>query len=158
VSAASNPTEPSPITPTVRYMTLPFQEIGRSDFVDGETLHAFVERSGWATRIEPDWSFRLPTIAVVNGKPALQSDWRSLHLRADDVVEFWSRPLGGQGGQGKQILGLLAVIALSAFAPWAGAALFPSSALGASLASGAIIIAGGLRASALDLPKGEHRA
>jgi len=146
----------------VRHMTLPFHEIAQTDLIEGETIDTLVKRTEWAERIKIGrrkvWSFRLPTICVVNGKPVLQTVWRRLRLRADDVVEFWSRPMGGsgRGGGAKQILGLVAVIALAAFAPWAGGALAGAMSLGstaATIISGAITLGGSLLISALTTPK-----
>lgn len=140
----------------VRHLTLPCHEIAATDLHEGETLHALVRRTGWATRLKGKWSFRLPTICVLNGKPVLQRLWRKVALRAGDVVEFWSKPLGGGSGSGKSIIGLIAVIALAAFAPWAGGLLAGAMGLGsvaASVFSGLIMIGGSLLISALTAPK-----
>lgn len=139
----------------VRHMTLPYHEIASTHLVEGETINALVKRTGWAARINKHWAFRLPTICVLNGKPVLQKAWRRVRLRADDVLEFWSKPMGGQNG--KSILGLVATIALAVVAPWAGGivagALGFSSALATGIFTGLITIGGALLISALTTPK-----
>ncbi len=144
----------------VRHLTLPYHEIARTDLIAGETINALVRRTGWAQRVNRKWSFRLPTICVVNSKPVMQTAWRRLRLRADDVVEFWSRPLGGgRGGTGKNLFGLIAVIALSAFAPWAGGALAGLAGLpgAVSIFTGAITILGAVKIAALAPPNTPER-
>jgi hypothetical protein len=142
----------------VRHMTLPCHEIARTDMREGETINALVKRTKWAARnSDRKWAFRLPTICVLNGRPVLQKEWRQ-RLRAGDVVEFWSKPLGDSFGSGdsKNILALVAVIALAAFAPWAGglvAGALGLGAIGASIATGIITIGGSLLINALVAPK-----
>lgn len=132
----------------VRLITLPF-EVASAEFPEpGETISQFVARTGWATRLESGlWSFRLPTICVVNGAPVLQADWANTPAAG---VCFWSRPWGGGGGNAtntaKTVGGIIALIALTALAGPAGTAA--ATAIGlpglAGAITGAIVIGGGI--------------
>lgn len=147
--------------PVIRHVVLPFHSAASAPAEPGETIGGFLSRTGWATRVGKAWSFRLPTILVVNGTPVLQRVWKRLRIKAGDVVEFWSRPWGGSNSSGantgKQVAGIVALIALAAFAPWAAAgisgALFAGSALATSVISGAIVMGGALYVGALAAPQ-----
>ncbi|MCO5129278.1 MAG: hypothetical protein M9932_01770 [Xanthobacteraceae bacterium] len=122
----------------------------------GETITAFLRRTGWATR-DPKygWQFskRLPTILEVNGEAVLRKDWRRTKIAANDNVRFVSFPRGGNGKQGKQVLGLVALIAISAFAAWAGPALaaqFSVAGWVGSAITGGIGLGGELRINILE--------
>lgn len=121
----------------------------------GETVTAFLRRTGWAKKHEKyGWQFqtRLPTMLEINGEAILRRDWRRTRIAANDNVRFVSMPRGG-GKQGKQILGLVALVAVAAFAAWAGPAL--ATQLGAAswvggVATGAIGLGGELRINMLE--------
>ena len=142
-----------PIVP-VRHVTLPFHVTTGVDHLPGETIAAFLARTGSAVKIGKLWSFKLPTVCVVNGAPLLQRFWKRRRIKAGDVVEFWSRPWG-KSGSGKMIIGIVALIALAAFAPWAAAgisaALFAGA--GAGIITGVIMAAGGMLIGALVAPE-----
>lgn len=72
----------------------------------------------------------------------LRANWNSRRIRKGSAVEFLSRPRGG-GLTQNSIAGLVGVIALSAFAPWAGGALFGAGTVAAKAAAGAIMVGGG---------------
>lgn len=135
----------------VRHVTLPCHTVGQAEPLPGETIGAFVDRVGWAKRDGARWSFRLPTICVVNGAPVLQRQWKRRRIKARDVVEFWSRPWGGRNA--KSIIGIVGLVALAAFAPWAGAALFGAGTFLAGITAGAIMVGGSLLISALTQPE-----
>lgn len=111
----------------VLHVVMPGMEVAREEPKQRETVAAFLRRTGWATKDKKyGWQFRkgLPTVLEINGEPVLRKAWRTTRIAADDVVRFVSYPLGGQGGGAKQVIGLVALIAVSAFALWAGPALF----------------------------------
>lgn len=141
--------------PTVRHIVLPFVITATVPTEPGERIVDFIARSGWATLVGRKWSFRLPTICVVNGEPVLQRNWRRRRIRPGDVVEFWSRPWGGGGGSGatgKAVLGIVALVALAAFAGPAGVFLAGGPGFLASAFSSAILIGGGLLVAPLMRP------
>lgn len=152
----------------VLHVVAPGFEVAREAPRKGETITAFLRRTGWATR-DPKygWQFRkgLPTILEINGAAVLRKDWRRTKIAANDNVQFVSFPRGGGGKGGmKQVVGLVALVALAAFAaPLAGAALgavgLSSSAtliggltLGQAL-TGALMLGGSLLISSLTAPK-----
>jgi hypothetical protein len=142
----------------VSHLMLPGHVTLRDTARAGETIAAYLRRTGSAKRIRIGrnwvWSFPLPTICVRNGQPVLQKAWRRIKIKAGDVIEFRSRPMGGgRGGTGKQVMGLVALVALAAFAPWAGGALFGAGTLLAGLAQAGIMIGGALLINALIAPK-----
>jgi sulfur carrier protein ThiS len=92
-------------------------------------------------------SFRLPTIAVLNGEPVLRGEWPARIVGRTDTLAFVAVP--GGGNSGKQIAGLVAAIALTVAAPWAGAAIFGAGTLGASLFSAAVIAGGSVLLNAV---------
>ena len=141
----------------VTHVVAPGLEVGRATAKRRETIAGFLARTNWAT-LDPQygWQFRkgLPTIIEVNGEAVLRREWRKRRIRAEDTVRFVSFPAGGgQGGGAKQILGLVALVAISAFAIWAGPALFGAGTFGAYLTTAAIGIGGSLLVSALTAPK-----
>lgn len=143
----------------VLHVVAPGLEVASATPRKGETITAFLRRTGWATR-DPryGWQFkkRLPTILEVNGEAVLRKDWRRTKIAANDNVRFVSFPRGG-GKQGKQVLGLVALVAVAAFAAWAGpvlaASYFGGSAIAGSLLTGAIGLGGALLVNALVAPK-----
>jgi len=126
----------------VTHVVAPGLEVASAQPRKGETVTAFLRRTGWATR-DPEygWQFRkrLPTILEVNGEAILRKDWRRTKIAANDNVRFVSFPRGG-GKQGKQVLGLVALVAVAAFAAWAGPAL--ATQLGAGAWAGTALTAG----------------
>ena len=132
----------------VLHVVAPGLEVAQATPRKGETVTAFLRRTGWATR-DPKygWQFRkrLPTILEVNGEAILRKDWRRTKIAANDNVRFVSFPRGGK--QGKQVLGLVALVAVAAFAAWAG----PAVAAGLGLTGTAATITGGLVTGAIGL-------
>lgn len=107
-------------------------------------------------------TFRLPTLAVMDGEPVMRGQWALRVVRPGEVLAFVAVPRGGgQGGnsQGKQIAGMVAALALSIAAPmiggWAAGALFGGSALAANLVTAAVMVGGGLLLNALFPPPQE---
>lgn len=134
----------------VVHVVAPGLEVAQAAPRKGETVTAFLRRTGWATK-DPryGWQFqtRLPTILEVNGDAVLRKDWRRTKITANDNVRFVSFPRGGRGGTGKQVLGLVALIAVTAFAAPLGGAiastLFPGAASWVGTAIGAGVGLGG---------------
>ncbi|WP_454629518.1 host specificity factor TipJ family phage tail protein [Bradyrhizobium cenepequi] len=142
----------------VLHVVMPGLEVARAEPRKGETVTAFLRRSGWATRDRKyGWQFRkgLPTILEINGEAVLRKDWRRRRIAASDAVRFVSHPLGGSGGDtGKQVLGLVALVAVSAFALWVpGAIGLAAGSFGALATTAAVGIGGSLLISALTAPK-----
>ncbi len=143
----------------VLHVVAPGLEVAQAVPRKGETITAFLRRTGWAAR-DPryGWQFRkrLPTILEVNGEAVLRKDWRRTKIAANDNVRFVSFPRGG-GKQGKQVLGLVALVAVAAFAGWAGPALaaqfFGGSTIAGGLITAAIGLGGSLLVNALVAPK-----
>ena len=139
------------------HVLMPGLEVARAEPKPRETVTAFLRRTGWATRDRKyGWQFRkgLPTFLEINGEAVLRADWRRRRITAADAVRFVSYPLGGgDGGGAKQIIGLLALVAVSAFALWAGPALFAAGTFGAYATTAAIGIGGSLLINALVAPK-----
>ncbi|WP_141343152.1 hypothetical protein [Bradyrhizobium sp. USDA 3458] len=138
---------------------MPGLEVDRDEPRPRETVAAFLRRTGWATRDrEFGWQFKkgLPTVLEINGEAVLRRDWRSRRIGPADAVRFPSYPLGGGQGGGnavKQVIGLVALVAVSAFAIWAGPALFGAGTFGALATTAAIGIGGSLLVNALVAPK-----
>lgn len=110
----------------------------------GETVAAFVDRSGWAAR-------GLPVICTIiendKPRPLMRSEW-GRKIKPSDKIAFLSQPLGGGGGGGSKSIGsLLAMVAVIALATLvAGPAGFLASAGFSATAlavTSALIIAGG---------------
>lgn len=145
----------------VLHVVAPGVEVARETPRKGETITAFLRRTGWATRHPKyGWQFKkhLRTIVIVNGEPVLRGQWRRTRIVANDNVCFVSYPRGGGGQQGKQVLGLVALVAVAAFAPWAGGAIagalgFGGSAIATGLATAAVGLGGALLVNALVAPK-----
>lgn len=99
-------------------------------------------------------AFRLPTIAVMAGEPVLRGSWALRVVRPGEVLNFVAVPRGGgeNSGTGKQLVGMIAALALSVAAPMIGGFLFGAGTLGASLASAAILVGGGLLLNAVFPP------
>ncbi|MGD9921911.1 MAG: host specificity factor TipJ family phage tail protein [Pseudorhodoplanes sp.] len=145
----------------VRHLVMPGHEIARIEAGEGERIGDILLRAGWAERrrigARRAWSFRLPTICVVNGAPLLQRHWTRRRLRPGDEVVFVSRPLGGalRGSSGKAVMGIVATIALAAFAPYAAGAI--AGAFGAATApawlTSAVLLGGSLLIAGLTVPK-----
>ena len=139
------------------HVVAPGLEVARETPRKGETVTAFLRRTGWAYR-DPKygWQFRkgLPTILEVNGECVLRKDWRKTRIAANDNIRFVSFPNGGGKGGTKQVIGLVALVALAAFAgPLAGmasTALFGSSALATGLIQGGLPIGGSLFVNSLE--------
>lgn len=151
----------------VLHVVAPGLEVARETPRKGETVTAFLRRTGWAYRdAKYGWQFRkgLPTILQVNGECVLRKDWRTTRIAANDNVRFVSFPRGGGKGGTKQVIGLVALVALAAFAgPLASAGLgalgiAPTTAIiggltAGQLATGALLLGGSLLISALTAPK-----
>jgi len=138
----------------VVHLVMPGLEVARQAPRPRETIAQFLRRTGWAWRDRVyGWQFKkgLPTIIEINGEPVLRRAWGTRRIAANDNVRFVSYPLGGQNT--KQIIGLVALIAVSAFAVWAGPALFGAGTLGAAATTAAIGIGGSLLINALTAPK-----
>lgn len=149
----------------VRHLVLPGHETARVEAQAGERIGAVLLRAGWAERRaigrRKVWSFRLPTILVLNGEPVLQRHWLRRRLRAGDDVVFFSRPLGGiasaaRSPTGKAVMGIVATIALVAFAPYlAQTAFFLAGGLGVAPAwmASAVMLGGALFIATLTQPR-----
>ena len=119
----------------------------------GETVAAFVTRSGWDLAL-------MPTVCRIGSRYYGRAEWDKRKIRANDNVIFISRPMGGGGGggQGKSIGAAVALIALAVLAPYAAPAIagaigFGGSTLAASLISTALIAGGSLLLSHFLQPK-----
>lgn len=136
---------------SVRHIVLPGQVIAVTPSRRRETIAGFLRRTKWSRHSKRyGWQFRLPTICVVNGQPVLRKLWRTTRIRAGDHVEFWSRPMGGQGSTGKQVLGIVALVAVAALSLWTGGlAAAAWGPLAGSIVGGAIGCGGTLRVDVL---------
>lgn len=98
--------------------------------------------------------FSKPTLCLVDGEPVLRNDWALVVIAKDTVVSFIALPQGGGGG-GK-ILRTVLTIAVMVAAPYAGAALAGmlgvTSAIGTSLLTAGIALAGSALVNALIPP------
>lgn len=98
--------------------------------------------------------FSKPTLCLVDGEPVLRKDWAFVVIANDTVVSFIALPQGGGGG-GK-ILRTVLTIAVMVAAPYAGAALAGTlgvtSAIGTSLLTAGIALAGSALVNALIPP------
>lgn len=120
----------------------------------GETVAAFVTRSGWDLAL-------MPTVCRIGSRYYGRTEWDKRKIRANDNVLFISRPTGGGGGgQGKAIGAAIAMIALAVLAPYAaGAAIAAAGLTGAtatiatSLISTALIAGGSMLLSHFLQPK-----
>lgn len=151
----------------VLHVVMPGVEVARAEPRKGETVTAFLRRTGWAHRDRQyGWQFKkgLPTVLEVNGEPLLRKHWSRKKIAANDNIRFVSYPLGGGQNGAKQVIGLVALVALAAFAaPLAGAGL-AAAGINAStavigtltagqLATGALLLGGSLLINALVSPK-----
>ena len=91
--------------------------------------------------------------ATINGEAVLRKEWPKRRIAANDNVRFVSYPLGGGNNGIKQVIGIVALVAVSAFALWAGPALFGAGTFGALATTAAIGIGGSLLINALVAPK-----
>jgi len=147
----------------VLHVVMPGLEVAREVPRKGETVTAFLRRTGWAWRHRQlGWQFKkgLPTVLEINGEPLLRRHWARKKIGANDNLQFVSYPLGGRGSTGKQILGLVALVAVAAFAgplggAFAGALGFTGTAatIAGGLATAAIGLGGALLVNALTAPK-----
>jgi hypothetical protein len=148
----------------IRHLVMPAHEIARAELREGERIGEFLERAGWSRRIKFGdgkwrWTWKLPTVCIVNGVFLLQRAWKRRRIKDSDSIVFLSRPLGGgNGSSGKQVLGLVALIAASALALWAGAALFGAGTLAAGLFTAGATIGASLLINALVAPKAGGQA
>jgi hypothetical protein len=144
---------------TVHHIALPFNELGRGECLVGETVEHFLERCGW--------TFKTPTICVMNGQPLRRADWSTTIILDTDEVYFLSRPWGGSGGGGgggklTSVIGIVALIGLTLIAgpiasgllgsTLASTVIFGSLTYGSLLATG-IVMAGSFLLSTLIAPK-----
>jgi hypothetical protein len=153
----------------VALVSFPGFESDRLEPVRGETISAFLRRSQWGEYIKGvGWSFKLPTICVVNGKPLFRRNWSRHRIRKNDKVMFVTRPLGGGGGGGgggnstaKSVMGIVAMVAVMAFAWWAapiiGGALMLGT-FGTGLVMGGIMFGGAMLVNSLFAPKAGGQA
>ena len=113
----------------------------------GQTVRGFLDERGIA-------EFSKPTLCLVDGEPVLRKDWAYVVITKDTVVSFIALPQGGGGG-GK-ILRTVLTIAVMVAAPYAGAALAGTlgvtSAIGTSLLTAGIALAGSALVNALIPP------
>ena len=122
-----------------------------------ETVTAFLRRTSWATHDRNyGWQFRKgpadrPRDQRRGG--AAQGVAQAPSSPQTTDVRFVSYPLGGGNNGVKQIIGLVTLIAVSAFALWAGPALFGAGTFGALATTAAIGIGGSLLINALVGPK-----
>lgn len=143
----------------VIHLVMPGLEVARAAPRRGETITAFLRRTGWATRDRQyGWQFKkgLPTILEINGEAVLRRGWARRRIAAKDNVRFVSYPLGGGAGgnTAKQVIGLVALVAVSAFALGAPALLgLAAGSFGALATTAAIGIGGSLLINALVSPK-----
>lgn len=144
----------------VTHSILPCYTEKAAEAVVGERISDFLVRNEWSRQEKVDgrlrWTWRIPTICILNGKPLLQRQWKRRRIAVNDNIEFVSKPLGG-GGRGKAIAGIVGMIALAAFAPMFSGALLSAGvpALFANTATALMAIGGGLMLCALR-PKPRH--
>ncbi len=101
--------------------------------------------------------FRLPTVAALSSNPAdapfeLRSTWHTRMVTRGETLVLTSVPGrggGSSGGGGKNVLGTIGMLALAIAAPWAAGLAFGAGTLAASIATVAILAAGGLLLNAL---------
>src|SRR4029453_1983485 len=84
----------------IRHLVMPAHEIARAELREGERIGEFLERAGWARRIKFGdgkwrWTWKLPTVCIVNGVFLLQRAWKRRRIKDSDSIVFLSRPLGG---------------------------------------------------------------
>ncbi len=130
---------------------MPDYEIARCQQVPRESIKAFLRRARW--------TFKTPTICIVNGVPLARAKWARYRIKARDAVVFLSRP--GRSGLGS-ILGLVALLALAVFLPvivpaLLGAGLAATTIVGGltvgGLVSSGLLLGGSLLIAALTAPK-----
>jgi len=125
-------------------LTTPLSFLERSEMRPGESVREHFERVAPQDR---------PVVCVFNGQPLLRRDW-DRPVFADDSVQFVVMP---QGGGAKKLLRAVAMIALSVIAPIVapiiGGALGITSAIGISLISAGLVIAGSFLINALLPPE-----
>lgn len=110
----------------------------------GQTIRGWLNERGIA-------EFSKPTLCLVDGEPVLRKDWAVVIFHKEMVVSFITLPQGGGGG-GKIFRAVL-TIAVMVAAPYAGAALGAAmgvtSAVGVSLLTAGIALAGSVLVNAL---------
>jgi len=125
-------------------LTTPLSFLERSEMRPGESVWSHYERLAPQDR---------PVVCVFNGEPLLRCDWDRSVLVTDNV-QFVVMP---QGGGAKKLLRAVALIALSVIAPIVapiiGGALGITSAIGISLISAGLVIAGSFLINALLPPE-----
>ena len=113
----------------------------------GQTIRGWLDERGIV-------EFTKPTLCLVDGEPVLRKDWSLVVIAKDMVISFITLPQGGGGG-GK-ILRTVLTIAVMVAAPYAGAALAGTlgvtSAIGTSLITAGIALAGSALVNALIPP------
>ncbi|AGH98932.1 host specificity factor TipJ family phage tail protein [Micavibrio aeruginosavorus] len=113
----------------------------------GQTIRGWLNERGIA-------EFSKPTLCLVDGEPVLRKDWAVVIFQKETVVSFITLPQGGGGG-GKIFRAVL-TIAIMVAAPYAGAALGAAmgvtSAVGVSLLTAGVALAGSVLVNALIPP------
>lgn len=113
----------------------------------GQTVRGWLNERGIA-------EFSKPTLCLVDGEPVLRKDWDIVIFQKETVVSFITLPQGGGGG-GKIFRAVL-TIAVMVAAPYAGAALGAAmgvtSAVGVSLLTAGVALAGSVLVNALIPP------
>lgn len=113
----------------------------------GQTVRGWLNERGIA-------EFTKPTVCLVDGEAVLRKDWELVVISKETVVSFITLPQGGGGG-GKIFRAVL-TIAVMVAAPYAGAALGASmgitSAVGVSLLTAGVALAGSVLVNALIPP------
>ena len=152
----------------IRHLMMPGHEVARAFPLANERIASFLARNEWSKRVQCAdgkcrWTWKLPTVCLVNGEFVFQRAWKRRRIKATDKIVFVSRPLGGgSGSSGKQVLGIVALIAASALALWAGPAiagtLFGGSALAGGLITAGITVGASLLINALVAPKAGGQA
>lgn len=113
----------------------------------GQTVRGWLNERGIA-------EFSKPTLCLVDGEPVLRKDWDVVIFQKETVISFITLPQGGGGG-GKIFRAVL-TIAVMVAAPYAGAALGAAmgvtSAVGVSLLTAGVALAGSVLVNALIPP------
>lgn len=113
----------------------------------GQTVRGWLNERGIA-------EFSKPTLCLVDGEPMLRKDWAVVVIQKETVISFITLPQGGGGG-GKIFRAVL-TIAIMVAAPFAGAALGAAmgvtSAVGISLLTAGVALAGSVLVNALIPP------
>ena len=128
-----------PPGPTIDYWPHPITSEDRCEVyaAEGQTLEEVFEG-----RIPPGTDAH----AVVNGALVAQSEWHSVVLRRDDVVQVRVR-VGRGGGGGSNPIAVILSIAVIVAAPYLAAALAP--ALGIATTAGIALLSAGIQFAGL---------